>query len=60
MKRFNLHIGEEVLRHLKQNNPVDIRNLEIENQPSRQRKRLIARQLMKKFKNNKGGNKKYE
>lgn len=47
-----LHIGEEVLRHLKQNHPIDIRNLSIEDQPSRQRKRLIKRQLMKKFKNN--------
>jgi len=47
-----LHIGEEVLRHLKQNHPIDIRNLSIEDQPSRQRKRHIKRQLMKKFKSN--------
>lgn len=48
-----LRIGDEVLRHLKQQHPIDIRNLEIENQPSRQRRRLIARQLMKKFKKGK-------
>lgn len=49
----NIKIGDKVLRHLKQNHPIDIRELEIENQPSRQRKRYIKRQLMKKFRRNK-------
>jgi hypothetical protein len=46
-----IRLGEEVLRHLKTQHPIDIKNLEIEDQPSRQRKRHIKRQLMKKFKN---------
>lgn len=49
MKKPKLRIGNEVMRHLKQNHPVDIRELEVENQPSRQRQRYIKRQLMKKF-----------
>lgn len=51
-----IRIGEEVLRHLKTNHPIDIKNLEIEDQPSRQRRRLIKRQLMKKFKKGKDKN----
>ena len=46
-----LIISDGVKRHLQQEHPVDIRNLEIEDQPSRQRRRFIKRQLMKKFKN---------
>lgn len=51
MARMNkLRIGNEVLRHLKQNYPIDIKGLEIENQPSRQRKRAIKRGIAKLFK----------
>lgn len=51
-KKNKLRVGDGVKRYLRQNHPVDIRNLEIENQPSRQRTRYIKRQLMKKFKSN--------